>query len=331
MPVLEASYRPIWPMRFGHINTIFTAKGRKVDGPTYRRERVETPDDDFLDLDWCYEGRDQLVIVLHGLEGSADRAYVRGMMKHLGQNGWTGLGLNFRSCSGEMNRQLRVYHSGETNDLRWLLEQVHQRKQWKRIALVGFSLGGNVVLKYLGEQGKNLIPELVAAAAISVPCDLVDSSKELNDRKANWVYLFRFMRSLNAKLKVKLAQFPGQIQLPEGRMPRNFTEFDDCYTAPFHGYESAMDYWTRASSVPTLDRIAIPTLLLNAKDDSFLSESCYPIEVAKSHSLFHLEMPEHGGHCGYWNGETTYAEQRAMEFIQQICRESREHLSKGPA
>jgi predicted alpha/beta-fold hydrolase len=321
MPVLPASYRPAWPLRVGHLNTVYTAKGRKVAGPVYRRERLDTPDGDFLDLDWANEGSDRLVVVLHGLEGSADRPYVRGMLNQFGRQGWTGLGLNFRSCSGEMNRSLRVYHSGETSDLRWLMGELQTRKQWRQIAVVGFSLGGNVLLKYLGEQGPGLPPELVAAVAISVPCDLVGSSRELTGRWSNSAYRIRFLRSLNAKLQVKMEQYPGQIQLPEGRMPRSLTAFDDCFTAPVHGYRDAMDYYTRASSLPTLDQVSIPTLLLNAKDDSFLSESCYPVELARKHPLFHLEMPDYGGHCGFWDGETTYAEQRAGEFVSQFCLE----------
>jgi hypothetical protein len=320
MPILPSSYQPTRLFRQVHLNTIYASKLRKVPGPDYRRERMELPDGDFLDLDWAGEKQERVVLVLHGLEGSTDRPYMRGMLRRFVQGGWQGVGMNFRSCSGEMNRLLRVYHSGETKDLTAVLAHIKGKGGYREIALVGFSLGGNVVLKYLGEQGDQLPPELKRAVAISVPCDLVDSSRELNDRWDNGLYLKRFMRYLNEKLTHKLQQFPGQIQLPEGRMPRNFTEFDDCFTAPVHGYRDATDYWTQASSKPGLANIQIPTLLLSARDDSFLSESCYPFEIAKNHAHLHLEVPAHGGHVGFVSTSADgsyYSEGRAYEFVNQ--------------
>lgn len=317
MPLIHSSsYRPPFPFQLGHLSTIYPALFRKVV-LAYSRERIATPDQDFLDLDWSRVGSERLVLVLHGLEASSETPYVKGMIRQFNRQGWDGLALNFRSCSGEMNLRPRVYHSGETSDLQWVIRHIEAQKQYRELALVGFSLGGNVLLKYLGE-GHDYPDLLKKAVAISAPVDLVGSALQIDKQLFNRLYRKRFMGYLNAKLQTKLKQYPGLIQLPKGRLPRNFIEFDDWFTGPIHGFEGAMDYWTRASSKPFLHQIQHPTLLINAQDDSFLSDTCYPLEIARDHPCFYLETPAHGGHVGFvpvGKKEVYWSEARAWEFV----------------
>ncbi len=316
MPLIKHStYKAPPLLRNGHLNTIYAGAFRSVRDLTYERERIHTPDGDFLDLDWSTVSSDRLVIVLHGLEGSAQRPYTRGMIRYFNQNGWDGLGMNFRGCSGEPNRLLRSYHVGETSDLDTVIQHVLSLDRYREVVLVGFSLGGNVTLKYIGEKGTQVHPIIRKAVALSVPCH-VPSANEVFNHWQNKLYMHRFMRSLNAKMQYKAAQFPGQLKI-NGRLPRNFNEFDEIFTAPVHGFANAHDYWTRNSSLPFLENTVIPTLLINAMDDSFLSQACFPTALADGHRRFYLETPRRGGHCGFvtFNDNGTYwSEKRTFEF-----------------
>jgi hypothetical protein len=263
-------------------------------------------------------GSDRLLIGLHGLEGSARRPYIKGMAQFFNQRGWDAVGLNFRSCSGEPNRLLRSYHIGETGDLSFVITHALATGRYRYIALVGFSLGGNVLLKYLGESPDSLPKEVVGGVAFSVPCDVKSANQQI-DRWHNWHYRQRFMDGLNAKMRLKAEMFPDLLQLPE-RMPRDFQEFDDTFTAPIHGFDSADHYWTSSSSQHYIPTIRKPALLINASDDSFLSPSCYPYELAEHHRCFYLEVPSGGGHVGFVtrrNQGTYWSEERAFEFITQ--------------
>lgn len=321
MPLLpSSSYRPPLLLRNAHSATMYPSLFRKVDGVNYERERIDTPDGDFLDLDWLKNGYSRLVIGLHGLEGSADRSYMLGMMRHFSKNGFDCLALNFRSCSGEMNRKLRVYHSGETGDLGFVIERILNSDRYQEIVLLGFSMGANIALKYAGEQSENLATSIKCVVGISAPCDLASCSIELNKPGVNRIYLKRFMHYLNEKLEHKLANYPDKVRLPEGRLPRDFAEFDNWFTAPMHGFADAEDYWARASSLPLLTRIRIPSLILSAQDDSFLGEACYPYDIAKKHDLLYLEVPRYGGHVGFAQFGTNgvyWSEKRAMAFVQE--------------
>lgn len=316
MPLIKAStYRPKLWFRNHHVNTIYPAYFRKIPEVDYERERLDTPDKDFLDLDWSTVGGDRLLIGLHGLEGSANRPYIRGMARYFNERGWDALGLNFRGCSGAPNRLLRSYHIGETGDLRLVIKHALATGRYRHIGLVGFSLGGNVILKYLGEGG--FYPkELIGGVAFSVPCDVKAANTEI-DKWHNWHYRQRFMETLNGKMVEKAARFPEQLQLPE-RMPRDFREFDDTFTAPIHGFRDADHYWTSCSSIRYMPDIQHPALLVSAMDDTFLSPECYPFEQAKGHSHFHFEAPKWGGHVGFvTTGPEGYywTEKRAFEFL----------------
>ncbi|MCB0548142.1 MAG: alpha/beta fold hydrolase [Phaeodactylibacter sp.] len=320
MPLIKKSgYRARGPFRFGHINTIFPALFRKVEGVHFERERVDTPDGDFLDLDWLSIGSRRLAILLHGLEGNASRPYIRGMARYFRERGWDVLGFNFRGCSGEPNRKLRSYHIGETSDLKWAISMILNQRDYESIALAGFSLGGNVVLKYLGENGDDVPAQVRCAVAFSVPCEVVSANREI-DRWANWPYRHRFIKSLNAKVKEKALLFPEELQLPE-RMPRDFRQFDGRFTAPIHGFRDAEDYWVRNSSLQFLPEIRRPALMVSALDDSFLSAACYPYQLAESHPFLFLEAPRWGGHVGFVSSGSNgayWSEQRAYQFVEEM-------------
>ncbi|MBI5569055.1 MAG: alpha/beta fold hydrolase [Desulfomonile tiedjei] len=315
--VMQSTYSPPPLFSNPHVQTVFPSVFRTVNGVHYQRERIGTPDDDFVDVDWARIGSSRMALVLHGLEGDSGRAYVRGMVRALNKRGWDAVAMNFRSCSGECNRTLRFYHSGETEDIHTVLMHVLERENYAEAALVGFSLGGNVILKYLGEQGTRLHPVVKKAAVFSVPCDLTSGAMKLSS-PSNRLYLKRFLRMLHEKIRMKMQIVPGRITDEGYGDIKTFREYDDRYTAPIHGFASAEDYWAKASSKPGISRISIPALLVNAADDPFLAEPCYPIEEAKASNSFFLEIPAHGGHVGFVtfgrDGEY-WSERRAVAFL----------------
>lgn len=317
MPVLQApDYKAPVLLRNRHLLTIFPSLFRKIKPANYTRTRIATHDNDFLDLDFSKVGSDQLVIILHGLEGDSRRQYITGMVHIFNEGGYDTVSMNFRGCSGESNKALRFYHSGETGDLHTVVQHMVTTGVYKRIHLIGFSLGGNVTLKYIGEQGA-AIPDIVkSAVAISVPCDLKDSSIEL-EKRHNFIYMKRFIRSLGLKLFNKAKQYPTEISLDNFNTIKNFKQFDDRYTAPMHGFKDAEEYWARNSSKQFLENIRIPTLLINALDDPFLGKGSFPYKEAGNNPDLYLETPETGGHVGFvtFTGKHYWSERRAFQFI----------------
>ena len=299
MPIIHpSSYQPPPLMTNGHLQTVLPSLLRRVNGITYQRERIATPDDDFIDLDWSRCGCHHLVLICHGLEGNSQAAYMRGMVRACNQNGWDAVAYNYRGCSGQINRQLRAYHSGATDDLSIVHRHVTRQNAYRSIGLVGFSLGGNLVLKYLGENGTALASECGWAAAVSVPCDLKASARQL-DRPTNAVYNWRFLRTLTYKARWKARRYPGQIDATRLGSVRTLKAFDDMFTAPVHGFRDAEDYWHRCSSLRFLRTIRVPTLLLNALNDPFLDQSCFPYRAARKSAHLYLETPRFGGHVGF--------------------------------
>lgn len=329
MPLLQKSaYRPPFGFAHGHLQTIYPTLFRRTPRIPLRRERIETPDDDFLDLDWSPDhGSRKLAILSHGLEGHSQRNYMQGMTRALCRAGWQVLAWNFRGCSGVPNHRLQFYHSGSTPDLDTVIRHADRAGRYQAIALVGFSLGGNITLKLVGDQAATLNPRICAAVAFSVTCDLSSSAQQL----AGWqnsIYMRRFLKTLRQKVRDKAVRFPGELTLEGLAGMRSFYEFDDAYTAPVHGFKNAADYWAQCSSLPSLAQIRIPTLLVNALDDPFLSRSCYPIELARSHPNFHLETPRSGGHMGFvsFNAQKTYwSEQRTVDFLSEYEPERTTH------
>lgn len=314
-------YQPSWPFASGHLSTAFAAlvRGRRI--PVIgTRIRVETPDHDFLDLDMAVSGQECLVVLLHGLEGNASRPYMVNMAARLMADGYDVLAVNFRGCSGEPNRQLRSYHTGETRDLRFVMQWVSQNLPHQSIGLIGFSLGGNVLLKYLGEEGASRLPGIRAGVAFSVPVHLPSSSRQL-DQGLNRVYVLQFLKTLIPKAMNKLAAYPEHHLDEEAiRRSRSFREFDQAFTAPVNGYSGALDYWEQASSLPYLRKITIPVLLVNAQDDPFLSPECYPGDQNQLGNVM-LEKPVHGGHVAFprWTLKGYYwSEERAVHYLNNI-------------
>jgi len=290
---------------------------RKVTGVNYVRERIVTPDDDFIDVDLSLIGAERLAIVLHGLEGNSERSYVMGMVKALNKRGWDAAAVNFRGCSGESNRQVRFYHSGDTDDLQTVVSYLQATRPHTELALVGFSLGGNVVLKYLGEREDTIRSMISGAVTFSAPCDLTSGSIKLG-QPANRLYMKRFLKMLREKIRMKMVLMPDRIDDKGYESIKTFKEFDDRYTAPMFGFADAHDYWKKASSKPFLPAIRVPTLLISAADDPFLAPLCYPLEEARTNPDLLLEVPRHGGHVGFvsFNHRGEYwSETRTVEFL----------------
>lgn len=334
MPLVETSdYRPPRWLPTAHAQTIYPALFRKVAGVRYTRERLTLPDRDFLDLDWAEVGTRNsefgmgslrtppspfpvLVILSHGLEGDSTRQYILGMVRLLNHQGFDCLAWNYRSCSGEPNASLRFYHSGATDDLETVV--AHARaKGYARICLVGFSLGGNLTLKYLGERGQSVASFIEKAVVFSVPLHLSSSSTYL-ERGFSRVYSRRFNRSLGKKIKEKAARMPGHLSAEPLKKIRTLRDFDDFYTAKLHGFHDAEDYYEQNSSLRFVGEIAVPTLVINAQNDPFLSPECYPFEAMKVLSNVWFEAPAQGGHCGFYPADydgTLWSERRGLGFL----------------
>ncbi|MEM9235993.1 MAG: alpha/beta fold hydrolase [Verrucomicrobiota bacterium] len=293
-----AHQAPFW-LTGGHLQTIVPALCRREQQVTGENERLELPDGDFLDLEWKRQGRKRLAILCHGLEANAGASYMQGMARILSDRGWDILAWNYRGCGAELNRLPRFYHSGATEDLDAVISHALEQHPADRLDLVGFSLGGNMVLKYLGERGEQVPSRVHRAIAFSVPCDLACSSRALDTPFNREVYMRRFIGSLVDKVRRKHAMFPEELD-PRGiESIRTFREFDDRYTAPLHGFEDAEDYWRRCSSKPRLPGIRRPSLLINALNDPFLGPACFPRDEASQSAFLSLETPQDGGHLGF--------------------------------
>lgn len=314
MPILVSSFRAPPFLCNGHLQTILPVLlPRRLDGD-FTRERLELKDGDFLDLDWARIGGSKVAILSHGLEGCSESGYNRGMATKLISAGWDVLAWNLRGCGREMNRLPRFYHSGDTGDLAAVIHFAATR--YSRIALIGFSLGGNLTLKYLGEASPH--PAIVGAVAISVPVDLTASVRALDLRWSNRIYRRRLIKSLIAKVETKALKFPDKFDTTGSRLIRTFQEFDDRYTAPIHGFRNAADYWNKSSAKQYLHRITVPTLLLNACDDPFLTPESFPLVEAERSPYLFFEAPESGGHLGFIDlarGIEPWSERRVVEFL----------------
>jgi len=302
----------------GHIQSIYPTLFRRFDTGFYERERIFTPDDDFLDIDWSRTGSKKLAIISHGLEGNSHRNYVVGMVKMLNRNGWDALAWNYRSCSGEMNRRLRFYNSGTIDDLEVVIEHAAKIESYKEIVLIGFSMGGNLSLLYLGNKGSRIDSKIVRSVVFSVPCDLKASTRELAKFK-NRIYMGRFLKTLHQKIRTKMKLMPGQINDDNYHLIKNFKDYDDRYTAPLHGFNNAEDYWSKCSSNRFIPEIKIPTLIVNACNDPFIADGCYPVNETSDSKCVYLETPRSGGHVGFMQfkrDKSYWSEERTIEFLK---------------
>jgi predicted alpha/beta-fold hydrolase len=303
----------------GHLETLIPYLFRPTKKQFYERERIDTPDNDFLDLDWVRNGHKSLVIISHGLESSSHAKYVQGTADHLRKNGFDILAWNYRGCSGELNRTIKYYHSGASYDLSTVVGHVLESTNYQAIYLVGFSLGGNLTLKYLGEESKRLNKKIKAACVFSTPCYLKTASHELANG-FNKIYTQNFVSTLRQKVydKEELLKDSGFDTSVVDKL-KDLPAFDDFFTAPLHGFKDADDYYEQCSSKYFLKDIRLPTLIVNAANDPFLSKECYPYEEAEENPFLELEVPEHGGHVGFYQrsmGNVMWSEARILSFLE---------------
>ncbi|MCF7560184.1 alpha/beta fold hydrolase [Sabulilitoribacter multivorans] len=318
MPVIESTYKPPFYFKNGFVSTVYSGLIRRIS-LKQERERITLSDGDFLDLDWSFSNQktNKVIILLHGLEGHAQRPYMTGAAKLFNQNSIDAVCVNFRGCSGERNLKYRSYHSGATDDLEEIIDHIIKEKNYEEIYLKGISLGGNLILKYLGER-TNVPKQVKAAIGVSVPCDLNGSCKELHKLK-NKLFRDRFLKDLLFHLKEKQKAFSDKISLDDVNSIKTLLDLDNVYTSKAHGFKDALEYYEKCSALQFLVNIKVPTLIINALNDSFLSPECYPIKEAKKNSNLHLEMPNYGGHVGFIDKRNVYYnEKRALEFINKI-------------
>lgn len=318
----NGGFKPAWWLRNPHLQTLWPVLvRRKIKRLNLVRERIELPDGDFIDLDWMNRDKDlPLVLILHGFEGSIESHYAKSMLRRLSSEGWRGVFMHFRGCSGEPNRLPRSYHSGETSDLDYIVNLLKQREPFAPISAIGYSLGGNVLLKWLGETGdKN---PLNSAIAVSVPFELHKAAKRIQtgfSRCYQWYFLKCLRRRLTHKFQF-IADTP--IEPSEFDAIRSIMDFDNRYTAPLHGFSGVDEYYSLASSRQYLRHIQVPTLLVHAKDDPFMSEDVIP----GAHELsprVKLELTESGGHVGFVGGKYPWRPEYWLE--QRIPKFLREH------
>lgn len=326
MPILPSTYQAKGLFKNGHFSTIYSARFRPVSAIEQTRERLELDDGDFVDIDWSYHipasqaGRSEkkqsqkLAILLHGLEGNAQRSYILGQARILKENGWDIAAMNHRGCSGEENRLYLSYNSGRTNDLSDFIDHAITQYDYQEISIVGFSLGGNVLLKYLGECDE-LPKQVKNGVAVSTPLHLRGALEQLI-KKENFMYSKTFINDLRQKYKRKMPSFPEAMNAEELKKIGNLLDFDNLYTAKAHGFKDAYDYYEKSSSIHVLKNITVPTLILNAENDSFLSPESYPFELIKNLENVYLEVPRHGGHVGFHQtNKIYYSEQRILDFL----------------
>ena len=304
----------------GHAQTIWPLR---CTGPlpNFQRERWTTPDGDFIDLDWLpLQPAAPLVVLFHGLEGSSHSPYARALMGHLASLGWNGVVPHFRGCSGEPNRAPRAYHSGDADEIEWILTRMAERFPDRPRYAAGVSLGGNALLLWLGTRDTEARRTIDAAAAICAPLDLAAAGHHLA-RGFNRVYTRHFLSTLKRSAEAKLDRFPGLFDRAAMLRAETLHAFDNVVTAPLHGFRDTDDYWRRASSKPHLRHIAVPTLVLNARNDPFLPAHHLP-DVSQVSSAVHLEHPEEGGHAGFvrgpWPGRLDWLPARLVHFFTNL-------------
>ncbi|MEX6625832.1 YheT family hydrolase [Tenacibaculum salmonis] len=320
MPILTSDFNPTLPFKSAHFNTMYRPLFMK-DTIKYERKRITTWDADFIDLDFSKtkNSTKTLVLLIHGLEGSSQSNYMITSANSLNNGNYDTVCMNLRSCSGEDNLLLETYHSGKTDDVHFIVEHLADNYNYENIIIVGFSLGGNLTLKYLGEY-ENISSKIKGAIAVSVPIDLTSSQTELAKLK-NKVYLNDFLRTLKIKILAKSAKFPD-FKLDKELLLKatKFPHLEAQYTVPIFNFESPKDYWIKASSKPYIKNIKTPTLLINSLDDSFLSEECFPYEEAENMNNFYLLTPKYGGHVGFITSfniiENRWLEKSIISFIE---------------
>ncbi len=310
---MPGTFEPAWWCRGAHTQTIAGALLRPKPRLTLKRRRFETPDGDFLDVDFLAGSKAPLVLILHGLEGSSKASYVQALLAALQKRGAAGAAVNMRMCSGEANRLKQTYHSGKTEDLDFLICQLLKEFPELEIYLVGYSIGGNIVLKWLGENGLEAQGKVRKAAVVSVPYDLAQSVEQMDRGFNREVYTRTLLGRLKKKVAVKQKAFPDAIAYGRLKDCKTFRAFDGLVTAPLNGFQDADDYWTKSSCKPFLKHVKVPTLLIHAEDDPFFPGPLIPRdEVKKSEFIKTLFVP-YGGHVGFISGPWPWQQQPWLE------------------
>ena len=320
------NYAPPFLHKGSHFSTIIPNILRPTPRVQYTRVTIDTEDDDFIDVDVRSVSKTKAVLLLHGLEGSSQSKYIIGIGNALVAHGYTVIAMNYRGCSGRDNLQARTYHSGNTEDVYTVLH--YFKNTFQSIDIIGFSLGGNIALKLAAENTGQTLP-FSKIISVSAPVDLAGCAQELA-KPTNYIYLTRFLGSLKRKAISKSRQHPS-LALDENRIKKakTFEEFDEIYTAPIHGFKSAQDYYRKCSSLGVLNLIRVPTLLVNARNDTFLSDSCYPSIDKQSKSSITCLYPHYGGHVGFaqdmWMKGIFWHEKRILDFLNSQSSGSDHH------
>lgn len=315
-----SDFKPAWWLPNPHAQTLWPYLFRRRIPLNLTRERLELPDGDFIDLCWTGAGNGPIVTVIHGLEGAIDSHYAKGIMAAIAKAGWRGLFMHFRGCSGVPNRLPRSYHSGDTGDIAFLFQTIRERYPRTPLAAVGYSLGGNALLKYLGEDDRE--KPLNAAVAVSVPYDLANGANRL-DRGLSRLYQRHLIGRLHHRIRTKYRNRAAPIPLERLKTLTNFWTFDDQITAPLHGFKDVHDYYHRASSRQFLQNIKLPTLLLHAADDPFMTPAAIPKPAELSRQV-KLELSKNGGHVGFIGGSLPWRPEYWLE--KRIPEYLRDHL-----
>ncbi len=323
MPLLntEIVEVPFWQFN-GHLQTIIPNLNRKIEGFDYARERIDTWDNDFLDLDWSKIGSKQLVIISHGLAGNSDAGYVRSLVKMANEQDWDALAWNSRGCSGEPNNNFYSFHAGKSDDLEWVIRHAYEQNDYEEIYLIGVSMGGNVTLKLIGEWNEKIPYPIKGAIAISTPIDMYATSLHLI-KGWNRIYSERYLKQYKEMLLLKSFMFEHQNDLNIDAMLSSKTlhDFADKYTAPSFGFKDGEDYLKSQSSIHYLQKIKIPTLLINADNDPFLTETSFTNEIAKKSDYFYFLKTINGGHVGFDDRKSdtySWVDYRAISFLKNL-------------
>lgn len=317
--IVTSRFRPAWWLPGAHLQTLYPTFARRRSYPECQRERLELADGDFLDIDWTGNTRGPVVLVLHGLEGSLESHYTGGILAALAAQGFHAGLMYFRGCSGEPNRLPRSYHSGDTGDLQTVIRHIGKTSPGQPLAIIGYSLGGNVLLKWLGEPGNKAT--IATAVAVSVPFELDRAARRL-EQGLSRIYQIHLLKKLRQSVRDKAGLHSPPVPLHELAGLKTFRQFDNAITAPLHGFRDVDDYYSQSSSRQYVRHIDTPTLILHALDDPFLPPAAIPKDAELGHAVT-LELSRHGGHVGFVGGHTPHAADYWLE--QRICRHLQEY------
>jgi len=319
MPILQSDYHPKWWLKNGHINTLYKYFNSKLEIPAYKRKRWNTLDGDFIDLDFIKNNNRRLVILSHGLEGGSNSQYIIAMSGLMSANQYDVCALNYRSCSGEMNKTLTMYHSGFTTDLHMIVSKLAD--DYDEIHLIGYSLGGNMNLKYTTDSIYTINSKIKSVVSVSAPIDLAGSSKRISSWY-NYQYQYNFLQTLTAKMKIKAQMHPKEINIADIKKVKTLIDFDEYFTGPLHGYEGAMGYYNNCNALQYLENVTLPTLFISSDDDPFLTDSCIPRKIAKTHNFLHLIATKYGGHVGFttFGNDYCWLDYRILNFVNSISQ-----------